>query len=192
MTGLSMAFYFAFAGNIVSDWGLIFGKANARRLLEPKKAVILLVASPLVALFHHVTLRLTLAPLGLEPLSPFVFSLAALGIYMSISLIRTRLGKPPVGEQALRHEAPIALVIYTCAVASSQLSAKPATVMAAAATAALGFIAASTLLEDIAARIELENPPAALRGAPLRFISAGLIALAFSGIDIALYARTIA
>ncbi len=192
MTGLSMAFYFAFAGNIVGDWGLIFGKTNARRLLEPKKALILLFASPLVALFHHVSLRFALTPLGLEPLSPFVFALAAVGIFMLISLARARLGKPPIGEQALRHEAPAAVVIYACAVASSQLSAKPTTVMAAAAAAAIGFIAASSLLEDIAARIELEGPPEALRGAPLRFISAGLIALAFSGVDIALYARTLA
>jgi len=192
MTGLSLAFYFAFAGNIVSDWGLIFGKANARRLIEPRKALLLLLSAPLVALFHHASIRFALAPLGFEPLSPFVFALAAVAIYALISLARARLGKPPIGEQALRREAPAAVVIYACALAASQLSAKPATVMAAAVAAALGFIAASTLLEDIAARIELENPPEALRGAPLRFISAGLIALAFSGIDIALYARTLA
>lgn len=192
MTGLSIAFYFAFAGNIMSDWGLLFGKANARRLLEPKKALILLFASPLVALFHNATLRYALAPLGLEPLAPFAFALAAVGAYTLISLVRLRLGKAPIGEEALRHEAPAAVVIYACAVAASQLSAKPAAVMAAAAAAALGFIAASTLLEDIAARIELESPPEALRGAPIRFISAGLIALAFSGIDIALYARALA
>lgn len=192
MTGLSFAFYFAFAGNIVSDWGLIFGKANARRLLEPKKALLLLFASPLVALFHHATLRYALTPLGLEALAPFAYALAAIGVYSLISLLRSRLGKAPIDEDGLRHEAPAAVVIYACAVAASQLSARPTTVMAAAAAAALGFLAATALLEDIAARIELENPPEALRGAPLRFISAGLIALAFSGVDIALYVRSLA
>jgi len=51
------------------------------------------------------------------------------------------------------------------------------------------YLAATRFLDDIVERIELEPIPAPFRGAPIRFISAGLMALAFAGVDAGFFAR---
>ncbi|MBN2353163.1 MAG: hypothetical protein JXD23_11380 [Spirochaetales bacterium] len=50
----------------------------------------------------------------------------------------------------------------------------------------LGFLLAVLLMSSIRERLDLENVPRALRGAPIAFITAGLISLGFVALDVAL------
>ena len=52
-----------------------------------------------------------------------------------------------------------------------------------------GYVAATGFLEAIMERLELERVPEPFRGAPLRFLSAALMALAFAGVDAGFFSR---
>jgi electron transport complex protein RnfA len=58
--------------------------------------------------------------------------------------------------------------------------------LVASLSATAGYWAAVILLDSIRERLELSNLPAAFRGAPALLVSAGLMAMAFMGVDNAL------
>src|SRR5690606_16065460 len=77
---------------------------------------------------------------------------------------------------------PFSLVLFATSVSTASMLSSPFLLVLGGLAATLGYLAASMLLDDIVERLKLEPVPEAFRGIPIRFMSAGLIALMFKGI----------
>ena len=97
---------------------------------------------------------------GMEPLSGYLGSVAALRV---------------------------PLVIYAAALLAGGRFWTPATMAIGAGVAIAAYVAATLFLDNLVQRLELEPIPAAFRGEPVRLLSAGLVALAFSGVETAFF-----
>ncbi len=194
MSMLGQSFYIAFGGNLLLSWGLlpVPSRASAARRRMPGPAALagMLASAAAASLLHGLAFRWLLTPAGLESLAPFVFALALILVYSAFAAVAARLpGSPPRPEADADRPVPASLVLYAGVLAAGGLRTGMAGVMASAAAAVLGFSLASTLLEDILARQELEPVPASFEGLPSRLLTAGLMALAFSGVDEAFFSR---
>jgi len=143
------------------------------------------LASALAAgTLHGLLMRFALRPLGLETLDPFAFALVASATGFALSLGASRLKGAFADRLASSFDrlAP-SCAIYGIALAASGLADGGGAILAASFFGAVGYLAASTILEAIRERLELERLPEAFKGAPAYFISAGLLALAFHGLE---------
>ncbi len=133
---------------------------------------------------HGLLMRFALRPLGLETLDPFVFALvsSATGFALSLGASRLRGAFAARLAESFDRLAP-SCAIYGIALAASGLARSGSAILAASFFGALGYLAASAILDSIRERLELERLPDAFKGAPAYFISAGLLALAFHGLE---------
>ncbi len=124
--------------------------------------------------------RYLLRPYELEHLRLFAL-LAAIGAAVAVAEITIR-RFAPVLERVLGLYIP--LVALNCAVLGVALinSAASRSFVAAlfyGAGAALGFGVALTLFAGLRERVAASDPPLAFRGAPITFVTAGILSLAF-------------
>ncbi|MBP7095746.1 MAG: hypothetical protein KBC36_06620 [Spirochaetia bacterium] len=143
------------------------------------------LASALAAgTLHGLLMRFALRPLGLETLDPFVFALVSSASGFALALGASRLKGDFADRLAksLDRLTP-SCAIYGIALAASGLARSGSAILVASFFGALGYLAASAILDAIRERLELENLPDAFKGAPAYFISAGLLALAFHGLE---------
>ncbi len=193
MSVFSLAFYFVFAGNLLTNWGILPGAADDAEPGSPWFPIALFVGLAIpAAVAEFIVFRTLLMPLGLESLSPVSFTfILFLLYYLAALLTRAVRGRALGILNDPGHALPLSLALYAAALASTAAVNSLLLVIASTASAALGFAAASIFLKDILDRIALEKLPENLKGQPVRFMSAALMALAFSGIDAAFFSRLV-
>lgn len=187
MSVFGLAFYFALAGNMLVQWGLLPPRTVTKKA-TPVFVVMFLFASALAATFDGLMFRFVLTPLGLESLAPVVFVLFLFSSNLAIRALLTVTGKVNTFQYD-EHSFQLTLVLYAVAMMAGGRFSSVWLLMGGGAAAAFGYIAATCFLDDIMDRLDLEPVPAPFRGAPIRFISAGLMALAFAGIDASFFSK---
>lgn len=180
MSVWGLAFYFALGGNVFISWGLM----PPRRSMRPSSAwdsLIFLALAACASLVYGLVYRFIFMPFGLESLAPLSFALCLLGAYAGSRALCTFCSWPlPVlGDTAFQ----ATLVLYAVAMGVGGRFLSPWVMLGGGAVAAFGYIAATRFLDDIMDRLDLEPVPGPFREGPIRLISAGLMALAFHGID---------
>ena len=181
MSGIGLVFYFVFGGNVLVQWGLL-PVGDDTRMASPLAIITFMVASSFAALFDGLVYRHVLTPLGLESMSPVLFALLLFGVAGAFQGIRALAGKARLdlyGDRTFQ----ATMVLYAVGMMATGRFSSIWYLLGGGAAAAFGYIAATHFLEAIMSRMELEPIPALFRGTPIRFISAGLIAMAFSGVD---------
>ncbi|GAB1455514.1 hypothetical protein MASR2M48_08210 [Spirochaetota bacterium] len=133
-----------------------------------------MVASALAALVDGMVFRHLLTPWGLESLAPVVFAIllfSVFGLLRAVSLSSGRKTTPGY-EEARANPALYAVAMMVGALLFRLV------LLAGGLSAAFGYVAATRFLDAIMDRLDLEPIPAPFRGAPIRFLSAGLMCLA--------------
>ena len=125
-----------------------------------------------------------LAPLGLYPLQTLVFVLAilALGHYLE----RLLGAFAPALHRTVGRYLPVVstnCIVLGIALVASRAEYDALESLVAGASAGLGFLLVTVVLSAIRERLETETVPRSLRGTPIAFISAGLMALALLALD---------
>lgn len=185
MSAIGLAFYFVFGGNLLLEWGLPGHKtAESGRTLQ--NATMLMVISVLSTLVNGLIFRLVLMPFGLETMLPLVFAVILFGFHAILSLLCKFIEKRGMPVSSLPDTIlPMSLVLYAAAMSTARIVDSLSLLVLGGFAATVGYLAASVLLDDIVSRLNLEPVPGAFRGIPIRFMSAGLIALTFAGIEAA-------
>jgi electron transport complex protein RnfA len=189
MSLTSLAFYFVFGGNVLINWGIIpHGQNGTRENLWLMPLGI--TAGAVAALMDGFVFRHVLMPWGLESMAPLVFLVILFGYFASIRLMASMLHK---NHHTIHEETSFqgTVVLYASAMMASSRFSSPWLLLAGGAMAVIGYIAATTFLAAIVERLDLELVPPSFRGAPIRMLSAGLIALTFSGVDATFFSRII-
>lgn len=187
MSVIGLVFYLSLGGNVMVQWGLV--PSEKKGVAYSASAVVaFLTASAIASLVHGLAFRHLLSPWGLESLAPVLFSALLFGAFAAFKALRAALGRP---ERPLHDEGlfPTTLVLYAVALSIGSRFSSTWLLLLGGAAAALGYVAATGFLDAIMERLELERVPEPFRGAPLRFLSAALMALAFAGIDAGFFSR---
>lgn len=149
-------------------------------------ACVNVVASALLWLIHS----LVLAPLELASLDILFFALIAVPLIKFIARLAQQgsikrdslLFK--LGERS--DDLVVGSLVYGIALLSARSGYSLPEAAAAATASGLGYWLSQFLLEAVRERLELSDLPTPFRGAPAMLLSAGLMALAFMGVDAAL------
>lgn len=184
-----MVFYFVFGGNVLVQWGIVPSVEDGSR----PHAWIQLAAMPsgaVAALADGLALRYALTPLGLESLSPLLFVAVLFGYFAAMNALATLVGGAPYQTRG-NGSFQASTALYAVAMMASGRYASPLGLLFAGAAASLGYLLATVFLDAIVERLELETVPRAFKGVPIRVLSAGLIALAFSGVEATFFAALI-
>ena len=187
MSYLGIVLGSVFAANALLAYG--FG-IRPLFLREGKKPFVALASLALANLFTVLLLwllkALVLTPLGLEAFDVPLYLI--LGVPLLRYLARALEGQ---GDRALspfsrlvEETAPSSLV-FGIALVASRSGFGLLEGLLAALSAVLGYWAALILLDAIRERLELSDLPASFKGSPALLVSAGLMALAFMGLDAA-------
>ncbi|MBN1243152.1 MAG: hypothetical protein JXA15_10670 [Spirochaetales bacterium] len=143
-----------------------------------------LVSAIVTAILHGLLSRFALRPLGLGALDPFAFMLLSFATGSALAFGASRLNGAFAERMSKSFERLSAsCAIYGIALAASGIARNGSSLIVASFSGALGYLAASAILDAIRERLELERLPQAFKGAPAYFISAGLLALAFHGLE---------
>jgi electron transport complex protein RnfA len=130
--------------------------------------------------------RLMLAPLGLESLDIVFFALLAVPLLKFIARAASESKAKILARTGGRAEEQIVgSLVFGIALISSRSDYAFAEAIVAGAASGLGYWLSEFLLESLRERLELSDLPIAFRGGPAMLISAGLMSLAFMGIDAA-------
>jgi electron transport complex protein RnfA len=131
--------------------------------------------------------RFILAPLSLQALDVVVYAVI---IAPSLKYVARFMASGGSGflvkAGAAADEAVMSCLIFGVALIVSRGDYGFLEALVASLSATAGYWAAVILLDSIRERLELSNLPAAFRGAPALLVSAGLMAMAFMGVDNAL------
>ncbi len=146
----------------------------------------------LAALITWALQRFILVPLHIEFLQTVTFILIIASLVQLVEMV-VRKYSPPL-YQALGIYLP--LITTNCGVLGIALISVnsgygPMESFLAGLSAGIGFLLALLLMSAIRERLDTEKVPKYLRGAPIAFISGGLMALAFMAFDKALLANII-
>jgi electron transport complex protein RnfA len=191
MSYLGIVVTSAFASNALLVYGLgsVPGHGRGERLsgsAQLASAMALTCVNALASAFLWALHSLVLDPIGLRsldilffailavPLLKFVARVSSLSSYRVLSLIGSMADDLIIGS-----------LVFGIALISSNSGYSLPEALTASATAGLGYWLASVLLESIHERLELSDLPGPFKGAPAMLISAGLMALAFMGVDAA-------
>lgn len=181
MSVLGLAFYFTLGGNILLQWGIVpqrrIGLGSSSWLLVP-----FLASSALAALAYGMVFRFVLTPWGMESLAPVVFALFLFSVFGLLRVVHVASGRK-IGRVNEDRAAQASLALYAVAMMIGGRFSSVGLLLAGGLSAAFGYVAATRFLDAIMDRLDLEPIPAPFRGTPIRFLSAGLMALAFSGIE---------
>jgi Na+-translocating ferredoxin:NAD+ oxidoreductase subunit A len=190
----------AFASNALLTYG--FGSISEHRREGGgalASALALALVNVLASAFLWAVHGFLLSPLGLGSLDIIFFSLIAVPVLKFVSRAAAVSGESAGGRKeagaSLDGTSMLAriggeaddlivgsLVFGIALLASRGAYSFPEAVVASLASG-LGYWLAIVLLESLRARLELSDLPAPFKGAPAMLISAGLMALAFMGLD---------
>jgi electron transport complex protein RnfA len=127
---------------------------------------------------------IVLAPLGLVSLDILFFTVLALPLMRFIARAAAATGKgilARVGSRA--DDLVVGSLVFGVAFLSSRSGFTLPEALAASLASGLGYWLAEFLLESLRERLDLSDLPFPFKGAPAMLISAGLMALAFMGMD---------
>ena len=192
MSSLGIVFAYIFVSNVVLTRFLglcpYFGVSKDLGSAVGMGAAVTFVLS-LTSLVSSALYHLLLVPLGLEflKLLSFIFVIASLVQFVELLIERFS----PALYQVLGVYLP--LITTNCAVFGTVLWNIEQYTIAQSTLAGfstgLGFTLVLVLMAGIRLRLQLERVPRFLRGAPIAFISAGLMALGFYAFDTSLLAN---
>jgi Na+-translocating ferredoxin:NAD+ oxidoreductase subunit A len=129
---------------------------------------------------------LVLAPLGLASLDILFFMLLAVPLLRFIARAASSSGKGLLSLVGSRcDDLVVGSLVFGVAFLSARSGYALSEALAASAASGLGYWLAEFLLESLRERLDLSDLPYPFRGAPAMLISAGLMALAFMGMDAA-------
>lgn len=189
MSYLGIVLTSIFASNALLAYG--FGsmpererKGSASLASALALACVNVVASTLLWLIHC----LVLAPLRLVSLDILFFALIAVPLIKFIARMAQQ-GAIKQGSLLFRlgeksDDLAVGSLVYGIALLSARSGYSLPEAVAASAASGLGYWLSQFLLEAVRERLELSDVPAPFRGAPAMLLSAGLMALAFMGIDV--------
>lgn len=195
MSHLGTLFYLAMGANVLVSQGMVpLRKREGGGAPALRAALVMLVSCGAAAPLYSFVYARALTLFGLESLAPLALALAFFGVFSLLESLAGLLGKHSAkpdaqGGKSRRWMIPQPLAAYGCILAATAQGGSALELMASGAAAAAGFLVSATVLEDIMDRLDLEPVPGAFKGLPARFLSAGLMALAFSGLDASFYAR---
>jgi electron transport complex protein RnfA len=181
---------FAFINNIILVQCLGFCPVvhlPRRRLAILTLGGMVTIAMAGAALVATLVNRYVLIGWGLTSLQIMVFVLIGTGIVYALDGAVKRLMPAlglSLGAGAPGMSAHCAIVGTVLLCVRADFS--PWESLAAGIASGLGFALALGLIAVIQAKLELENVPRALRGAPITFITAGLLSLGFMALDVVL------
>lgn len=128
-----------------------------------------------------------LHPLALESLGPVIYAVLIAPLLKYLSRFVASSGRQPfVKIGAAADEAVTSCLVFGLALLMTRSDYGFLEALAATLAACLGYWLALVILESIRQRLELSGLPPAFRGAPAILLSAGLMAMAFLGLDSAL------
>jgi electron transport complex protein RnfA len=190
MSYIGIVFTFVFGGNVLFRYGAgTCSSATETRGGGWPAFLTLGSVSLLSAALHSAIMRHLLFPLGLEALEPLSYVLVVVTLLYSLASVLAA-GSGPLAEAGrVAKEQVHSCVVYAASLSAARGGFTMAEAAAAGIAAAAGWWCAMVLLDRILRRLEMEDVPPALKGAPLRFLSAGLMAMAVSGIDQILVSR---
>jgi len=135
---------------------------------------------------------LVLSPFGIERLDLLVYVLLALPLLKVVSRVAAGAGDgflARIGESA--DELVLSSLVFGIALVASRGGFGLPEALLAGAASGLGYWLAVVALDALRERLELSDLPAALKGPPSMLISAGLMAMAFMGVD-AIFVKNLA
>jgi electron transport complex protein RnfA len=177
-----------FASNALLTYGLgsLPGQGQGRRG-SLASVLALACVNALASIFLWALHSLVLYPLGLASLDILFFALLAVPLLKFVARSASISGAGPlsrIGAQA--DDLIVGSLVFGVALLSSRAGYSFTEALCASAASGIGYWLASFLLESIRERLELSDLPGPFKGAPAMLVSAGLMALAFMGMDAAL------
>jgi Predicted NADH:ubiquinone oxidoreductase, subunit RnfA len=140
------------------------------------------VASCLLWCLH----AFVLSPLGFPSLDILFFVLIAVPLIKCVSRAAASSREGPLSAFGAQiDDLLVGSLVFGVALISSRSGYSLPEALVASACSGLGYWLAQTLLEAVRLRLELSDLPAPFKGSPAMLLSAGLMALAFMGIDAA-------
>jgi Na+-translocating ferredoxin:NAD+ oxidoreductase subunit A len=149
-------------------------------------AVALACVNALASAFLWSMHTLVLAPLGLPSLDILLFIVLALPLLRLAARAASASGKgllSRIGSRA--DDLVVGSLVFGVAFIASRSGFTLSEALAASAASGIGYWLAEFLLESLRERLDLSDLPFPFKGAPAMLISAGLMSLAFMGIDAA-------
>jgi electron transport complex protein RnfA len=154
------------------------GQGSASRLLA--LFGVNLLASGLSWLIRH----FVLAPFGLEVLDVVLYAVLVVPLIKYLSRAIASLGNSSLSKVgAAADEMVTSCLVFGIALIASRGDYNMVEAIVASLGACLGYWLALVILDSIRERLELSDLPPSFRGAPAMLVSAGLMAMAFLGLD---------
>lgn len=179
-----------FATNALLAYGLgSIPEGERRGSASLASALALAAVNVLASSLLWIIRNLALAPLGLGALDIFFFAIIAVPLLKFLARLAQQGALRQDGLLFKVGERSDDLVVGSLAYGLALLSARSGYSLPEAAVGSLasglGYWLSLFLLEAVRERLELSDLPAPFKGAPAMLLSAGLMALAFMGIDAA-------
>ncbi len=177
-----------FSANALLVYGLGVCPAFRRERRGPwVHLAALAFVNALASILFWIVRSFALAPLGLESLDIILYAvlIAPLLKYLS-RFIASSPAVSLVRMGAAMDEAVTSCLVFGVALIATRSNFSLLEALAASIAACLGYWLALIVLDSIRERLELSDLPASFRGAPALLLSAGLMAMAFMGVDYAL------
>jgi electron transport complex protein RnfA len=193
MSWLGIVLVSAFSANALLTYGLGSGEA-LRKTARAKASEFAgsLTANFLTSAMLWSIRTLLLTPLGLARFEVVVFALIVAPLVKYLSQLAENI--PGRGAAAFFRsvdESTLTCLVFGVALLSTRPGFGLAEALAASVASMLGYIGSIVLLDGVRRRIELSSLPKSLRDGPAMLVSAGLMAMAFSGIDSRLIANLV-
>lgn len=185
MSYLGIVLGAVFASNVLFVYGLGLCPAFHREGRSSFGSLVTLAATNLIAALLLWALRtLVLLPLHLEKLDIVLYALCVMPVIKYLArAVGGGAGAAVAIFAASAEDAVQSCLVFGIALIASRSGFGLLEALAATLASVLGYWAALVLLEAIRTRLELSELPGFFRGTPALLISAGLIAMAFMGVD---------
>lgn len=146
-------------------------------------ALVNIIASSLFWLLR----RFLLVPLGLDSIDVIVYAVVIAPVIKYLARFIASSGNPfLIRVGAAADEAVMSCLVFGVALVVTRSDYGLGEAVLASLASCVGYWVAVIVLDSIRERLELSAVPPAFRGAPGLLVSAGLMAMAFLGIDSAL------
>jgi len=181
--GIILSSVFAANALLSSGFGASrLARGNTKHLLP--SFIALSLFSLFVAVILWTARRFLFIPFGLSALEVVLYMSLIVPLMKFISRVAAQSPGAFLRKVAESgDELAISSLVFGIALLSSKASYTLYEAAIAALASSLGYAAASELLGAIRERLELSDVPTSFKGAPTLLLSAGLMAMAFMGID---------
>jgi electron transport complex protein RnfA len=183
--GIVITSLFATNALLIYGFGSIPEKGRDDRA-SLASAIALACVNALASTFLWAVRNLALDPLGLGSLDILFFVIAAVPLLRFVSRAASASGKGLLSRVgAASDDLIVGSVVFGVALVTARGAFTLPEAAVASAASGLGYWLAQSLLESLRERLELSDLPEPFKGAPAMLISAGLMSLAFMGVDAA-------